>query len=108
MSITLVGLAKAAFGITFTVGTFIVAMDPTVKVAIIVSVPPTISALMWGWVNHSKISTVEVNTNSTLSQLREQIKKLLIEKDLATSRADRAEARTEGDQARETKNKEVL
>jgi hypothetical protein len=89
------------------IGAAAIAADPTVKVAIIVSIPPTISAFMWGWVNHKKISTVEVNTNNTLTQLREQIVTLLSEnKDLST-RADRAEGRTEGDQSREEKQKEI-
>jgi hypothetical protein len=84
-------------------GAAIFAVDPSVKVAIIVSIAPTVSAFMWGWVNHSKISTVEVNTNNTLTQLRAEISRLLAEKQDATTRADRAEARTEGDKERESK-----
>jgi hypothetical protein len=87
---TLAGVAAAIF-----------LVDPTVKVAIVGAIPATISAFMWGWVNHAKISTVEVNTNSTLTLLREQVKTLVDENKAVSSRADRAEARTEGDQSRE-------
>ena len=98
-------VTKFAFWTSFMVGAAAVAVDPTVKVAIIVSIPPTISAFIWGWVNHGKISMVEFNTNNTLTQLRLQFVNLLKEKQEALTRADRAEARTEGDQSREEKTK---
>jgi hypothetical protein len=71
-------------------------IDQRVKVAIIMAIPPTISAFMWGWVNHKKIGKVEekvgiveVNTNNKLT-------KLLEERNTATTRADKAEAHAEG------------
>jgi len=71
-------------------------IDPTVKVAVIMAIPPTVSAFMWGWVNHKKIvkveekvGIVEVNTNNKLT-------KLLEERNIATTRADTAEAHAQG------------
>ena len=68
-------------------------IDPSVKVALIAAIPPLVSSFMWGYVNHQKLKTVEVNTNHRLD-------KLLNERNSATTRADTAEAhalgRTEG------------
>ena len=64
-------------------------MDPTVKVAIIVSVPPTLTALVSWWSTHRRLATIEVNTNHRLDQL-------LGERNRATTRADRAEGVKEG------------
>jgi hypothetical protein len=67
----------------------IVVMDPTVKVAIIAAIPPLVSSFLWGWANHRKISTVEVNTNDKLSRL-------LDERNAATTRADTLQGQKEG------------
>ena len=84
---------KIATGVFSIVAALMIIMDPTVKVAIIAAIPPTISSLMWGYINHKKLQTVEVNTNHRLD-------KLLQERNTATTRADTAEAhalgRTEG------------
>jgi len=64
-------------------------MDPTVKVAIIVSVPPTITALATWWSTHRRLATIEINTNHRLD-------KLLNERNAATTRADHAEGRQAG------------
>lgn len=74
----------------------VILMDPTVKVAIISAIPPTVSAFVWGWVNHVKIATVEVNTNSKLTELLKQ-------RNEAASRADRAEGIKEGSDAERIK-----
>jgi hypothetical protein len=67
----------------------VVMLDPTVQVAIIGAIPALVSSFIWGWVNHRKISTVEVNTNDKLTKLLEQ-------RDAAMTRADFAEGRQEG------------
>ena len=84
-----VGAWKVITFATSVLAALIFAMDPTVKVALISCIPPTVSAFIWGWVNHKKLSTVEVNTNSKLSRL-------LDERNAASSRADRAEGHREG------------
>ena len=89
MTIAHIGALKAATAGLSVVALAAFALDPTVQVAIIGAIPATITAFMWGWANHKKISAVESNTNGKLSQLLEQ-------KDAATTRADRAEGHIEG------------
>jgi membrane protein implicated in regulation of membrane protease activity len=75
--------------VSLAMGALILLMDPTVKVALIVSIAPTITAVLTAWVNHRKLNTIEINTNSRLD-------KLLGERDRATTRADRAEGEIKG------------
>jgi hypothetical protein len=80
---------KLATGLLAIMAIAVFAMDPTIKVAIIVSIPPTLAAIVTGMVNHSKLSTIEINTNHRLDML-------LAERNNATSRADRAEGEIKG------------
>jgi hypothetical protein len=61
----------------------------TIIIAFIAAVPPTVSSIMWGWVNHSKISTVEKQTNDMNTELRNQ-------RNAASTRADTAEGKLQG------------
>jgi hypothetical protein len=74
------------------------ALDPTVQVALIVSVSGIINGAVLWKLNHltakvglvaEKVDVVEKNTNSKLSQL-------LDERNTATTRADKSEAHAEG------------
>jgi hypothetical protein len=66
-------------------------LDPTIKVAIIAAIPPTLAVIVTAFVSnratnqlHGKLSTIEVNTNHRLDLLLQQ-------RNAATTRADRAE-----------------
>jgi hypothetical protein len=64
-------------------------MDEGTKTAIITAIPPTVTALaavVISYLNHRKISTVEINTNDKLTQI-------LGQRNAATSRADIAQGR---------------
>lgn len=76
----------------------VIAMDPTVKVAIIAAIPPTISAFLWGWVNNKKLTTVEKNTNNKLDQVLDQ-------RNAAVSRADKLQGQIEGTKAEQDRMK---
>ena len=64
-------------------------ISDVVKVALITAIPPTIGSVVWGWVNHSKLSTIEVNTNHRLDMLLNQ-------RNDAVSRADIADGVAQG------------
>jgi hypothetical protein len=90
----------------------IIAIDPTIKVAVIVSIPPTLTALFGAFANYkqyrelhkkvntveNKVDTVEVNTNAKLT-------KLLDERNVASARADQAEGHIEGVKSEQDRTK---
>lgn len=89
MTITHISAWKAVTWMLGLAWAAVVVLDPTVQVAIIGAIPALVSSFIWGWVNHRKISVVEVNTNDKLTKLLEQ-------RNAATTRADFAEGRQEG------------
>jgi hypothetical protein len=67
-------------------------MEPTVEIALIAAVPPTVIGLVTlvlGILTRSKLNVVEKNTNNMLSRLTD-------ERNTASTRADTAEAHAQG------------
>lgn len=94
---TIIHLKVATVGLSLAAAT-IIAMEPTVKVAIIAAIPPLVSSFLWGWANHRKISTVEVNTNDKLTRL-------LQTQQAASTRADHAEGQIAGVKSEQERTK---
>lgn len=82
-----------------TIGTFslaLVALDPTVTVALIGAAASVISSSIWGWTNRSKIVKVEQHVDGMNTQLRQQRNDANTRADISEGKASgKAEARTE-------------
>lgn len=77
-------------------------MSDQVQIALItgltVGLPSIVSSFIWGWTNRKKINTIEQNTNNKLDQI-------LLERNLATTRADSAEGQIAGVKAEQERTK---
>jgi hypothetical protein len=86
-----VPMLKLIVGTTVALGVFLVAMDPTVKVALIAA-GSNVAVLFVGWLLRNKLNEIHVLINSRLTELVNQ-----------TGVAARAEGRREGIDAAQAK-----
>lgn len=98
------GVLKTVAWVTGVAGAVIVAMDPTVKVALVASIAPTIAslgALVLGILNRNQLKVIKVDVNTNFQKLLQDKKDQDKEMAAKTILLAHAEGRREGVESKE-------
>jgi hypothetical protein len=106
MSLHHIGAAKIVALVSAAIGAVILALDPTVKVALIVSIAPTVAsvwAVVLGIMNRDQLKVIKVDVNTNFQKLLREKEDQNKEMAQKTTDLAHAQGRREGIESRETK-----